>query len=61
MELDPAALQLDPGMAGAAVEVEVVRAQVARQVDRKEPVSINCRVTHPVLFNFNLRINYAGP
>ena len=52
MELDLAALQLGPGMAEAVVEVRAVRAQAARQVDRKEPVKINCRVTHPVLFNF---------
>jgi hypothetical protein len=52
MELDPAALQLDPGMAGAAVEVERVRAQAARLEDRREPVKTNCRVKYPVLFNF---------
>lgn len=52
MELDLVALQPDPGMAGAAVEVEPARAQAARQVDKREPVSINCRVKYPVLFNF---------
>ena len=59
MELDPVALQLDPGMAGAAVEVGAVRAQAARLEDRREPVDINCRVIHPALFNFKLRIDYA--
>ena len=52
MELDLAALQLDPGMAGVAVEVKLVRAQAVRQVDRREPVKINCRANHPVFFNF---------
>ena len=52
MELDLAALQLDLGMAGVTVKVEPARAQAARQEDRKEPVSINCRVKYPVLFNF---------
>ena len=52
MELDLAALQLVPGMAGAAVEVKLVRAQAVRQVDKREPVKINCRVLYPVLFNF---------
>ena len=35
MELDPVALQLDPGMAGAAVEVRAVRARAVSQEDRK--------------------------
>jgi hypothetical protein len=38
MELDQAALQLVPGMAGVAVEVELVRAQAARLEDRRELV-----------------------
>jgi len=39
MELDLAALQPGPGMAEAAVEVKLVRAQAVRLVDRREPVS----------------------
>ena len=38
MELGLVALQPVPGMAGVAVEVKLVRAQAARQVDRKETV-----------------------
>ena len=38
MELDLAAPQLDPGMAGVAVEVRAVRAQAARLVDRRVTV-----------------------
>ena len=52
MELDLAALQLAPGMAGVAVEVRAVRAQVVRLVDRKVTVKINYRAKYPVLFNF---------
>ena len=52
MELDLAALQLDLGMAGVTVKVEPARAQAVRQVDKREPVKINCRVLYPVLFNF---------
>ena len=52
MEPDLAALQPGPVMAGVAVEVRAVRAQAVRQVDRREPVKINCRANHPVFFNF---------
>ena len=52
MELDPVDLQLVLGMAGAAVEVRAVRAQAARQVDRKEAVNFKYRAKYPVLFNF---------
>jgi len=40
MELDLVALQPDPGMAEVAVEVRVVRAQAARQEDRKVAVNV---------------------
>ena len=38
MELDQAALQPGPGMVGEAVEVKLVRAQAARQEDRRDLV-----------------------
>ena len=52
MELDPVALQLVPGMAGAAVEVRAVRAQAVRLEERKVTVNFNYRAKYPVLFNF---------
>jgi len=59
MDQAPVRVQLDLEMDGAAVKVEAVRAQEARQVDKREPVNTNCRVNYPVLFNPKLGTNYA--
>lgn len=52
MELDLAALQLVPGMAGAAVEVRATRAQAVRLEGKRVTVNLNYRAKYPVLFNF---------